>query len=563
MENFPQEIIENISSFLEVSDLRRTLTVSQAFQHAAERFSGAFESFELHATDLSTHKLFDTFASRRFRYLRRVHLRTELPRLRYGRKERKTGFQPGCRETKADLDEKDMEFTRQICSMFASLKKLETRAIELGLGPGQIHLSVWAPTRVRDGGYCLHWHLISWRIHLLSPEMLPLLHSVRSLAVEGQAATNLLEEPSIAISKLDLRIIVDLASRLPNLQHLECRVGGEEWVQGMESATVSHFFHDAEGCRRDSRHDFAKALTDGGIPSSTRSMSLNFMSPADDRRQSDQRGAFPNLVAPARHSDPFSSNLRMLFHQLRHLELHGILDKTIFWPASNTDKYPTWPNLESLSVHFYLASPSGAWYFCGPDGEGQDTEGYEITSAMYPSLNPISSDNEWDYEKGENGLHDWEGVAASFRVRPIEETLTPFLTAFTRAARNMHRLRRAMLWTSMTWAAGDVDDTYDTSTFDAAAEISSWHTSPLAWGIAFAQAGEEAFSTRPGISFADERQIWWKTGRWQPSPNLHQEFQQIGAERCNGLVEHWRDDEFGDGLVLEALFSRSPFLKNL
>ena len=81
MKSFPQEIIEHISSFLEVGDLRQTLTVSQAFQHAAERFSGAFESFELHATDLSTQKLFDTFASRRFRYLRRVHLRTELPRL--------------------------------------------------------------------------------------------------------------------------------------------------------------------------------------------------------------------------------------------------------------------------------------------------------------------------------------------------------------------------------------------------------------------------------------------------------------------------------------------------
>jgi hypothetical protein len=219
--------------------------------------------------------------------------------------------------------------------------------------------------------------------------------------------------------------------------------------------------------------------------------------------------------------------------------------------------------MESLSVHFYLASPSGAWYFCGPDGEGRDAEGYQITSAMYPSLTPISSDKEWDHEKGENGLHDWEGVAASFRVRPIEETLTPFLTAFTKAAQAMHRLRRAVLWTSMTWAAGDVDDAYDTSTFDAPAEISSCHTSPLAWGIAFAQGGEEAFSTRPGISFADERQIWWKTGRWQPSPSLHQEFQQIGAERCNGLVEHWRDDEFGDGLVLEALFSRSWYLRNL
>jgi hypothetical protein len=165
--------------------------------------------------------------------------------------------------------------------MFLSLEKLETRANELGLElePGQTHLSVWAPTRVRDGGYCLHWHLITWWIHLISNETFQSLHSIRSLAVEGQADTNLLKESSIAISKLDLRIIVDFASRLSNLQNLECRVGGEEWIQSMESATVSHFFYDAEGCRRNSRHDFAIALTDGGTPSSTRSMSLKFMSP--------------------------------------------------------------------------------------------------------------------------------------------------------------------------------------------------------------------------------------------------------------------------------------------
>jgi len=48
MENFPQETIENISKFLEVSDLRQTLTVSQAIQHAADRFSRAFESTVSH-----------------------------------------------------------------------------------------------------------------------------------------------------------------------------------------------------------------------------------------------------------------------------------------------------------------------------------------------------------------------------------------------------------------------------------------------------------------------------------------------------------------------------------
>jgi hypothetical protein len=46
-------------------------------------------------------------------------------------------------------------------------------------------------------------------------------------------------------------------------------------------------------------------------------------------------------------------------------------------------------------------------------------------------------------------------------------------------------------------------------------------------------------------------------------PTLHEEFQQIGAEYLNGLVEHWRVDQFGDGQVLEHFSSDAQFLKNL
>lgn len=199
------------------------------------------------------------------------------------------------------------------------------------------------------------------------------------------------------------------------------------------------------------------------------------MSPADDRRQ---RGTVIHSVPASRC---YTTNYVTLSCTV-------YLTKPSSGP-SNADTNPTWPKLESLSVHFHLASPPGACYFCGPDGESRDTEGYQITSEVYSYLTPISSDKERDLEKGENSLHDWDGVAASFRLRPIEETLTPFLTALTRAAQAMHRVWRTILWASMTWASNDVEDMYDTSTFDAAAKISSWHTSPLAWRVALAQAG--------------------------------------------------------------------------
>lgn len=47
MNNLPQEMVDRISSFLPIEDLKNTLLLSRPFQYAAERHSETFEVFNL------------------------------------------------------------------------------------------------------------------------------------------------------------------------------------------------------------------------------------------------------------------------------------------------------------------------------------------------------------------------------------------------------------------------------------------------------------------------------------------------------------------------------------
>jgi hypothetical protein len=99
MNDFPIEIIDRISSFLDLGTLKRTLFVSRAFQASAEYHSGAFRDFvfkspvqqaprflqrlqEQSKKDVFS-KFLDIYSSNRFRYLRYVKVHTAFPALRY------------------------------------------------------------------------------------------------------------------------------------------------------------------------------------------------------------------------------------------------------------------------------------------------------------------------------------------------------------------------------------------------------------------------------------------------------------------------------------------------
>jgi hypothetical protein len=524
----PQELVDHISSYLGRKDLKHTLLISPKFQRAAEEYSGAFKEYAL--TEENIDKFVETFSSRSFRHLRRVKFRTSVP----GLGDEEIDEDNPCRDTADQLNQMDHEFTRQINLLFLTLQKVEKQAGSL-YGPGRIELKIYTPTRDVDSNhYCLHRVFTSWRIHLLSPETLPSLTSVQSLLVKN--GSDLGEDlPTPALRKLDLRVLLDISAKLPNLRTLRCKIGSDEWIPNASANAandVRYTVQDWPGPRRDARHDFSKALGDTTL-STLRHAQLDFIYPLYKAEGIDQRLAMPDLTKPALY-DPFSSSLRLLSYQLRTLKLRVVADETLFWPADNS--VPSWPNLENLSVMFHMATPSGSWYFKGLyDIIGED-EGFEITEKSYPPMATTEEDEESDYEFDWDS--DWERnvVVVQHRLSPIEKTLVPFLAAFAKAAALMPALKYVALWSPLTFDVVSPLGNDDFSTIDMP-EVTR---NDMAWGVAYVKPGTEAFDTYPGENFSAVRQLWWRVGRWRPESELLDLFHQIGRqEHGEPLAEYW------------------------
>lgn len=132
-------------------------------------------------------------------------------------------------------------------------------------------------------------------------------------------------------SKLDLRVIVDLTTKVPNHEYLGCQTGEFEWFPALdEEGPTRHFQHDWEGPRRDARHDFAGAVTfySTQLPKSLKRASLNSLDPIVRRTDIDQTQTLPNLVSPAL-MDPFSSSLRIMSNNLRELQIRVSVDESL------------------------------------------------------------------------------------------------------------------------------------------------------------------------------------------------------------------------------------------
>ena len=70
MDALPEELIDDISSFLDYDDPENTLTVSVKFEIAAESCSRALEKYIL--TDDHTASFLTIYGGRRIRYPRRI-----------------------------------------------------------------------------------------------------------------------------------------------------------------------------------------------------------------------------------------------------------------------------------------------------------------------------------------------------------------------------------------------------------------------------------------------------------------------------------------------------------
>jgi len=205
---------------------------------------------------------------------------------------------------------------------------------------------------------------------------------------------------------------------------------------------------------------------------------------------------------------------------------------------------------------FHMVSPSGQWYFIGPNGEGRNTAALKVTDASHPPLETTEYDEEMVEQISHEGDRRYRGSPSSrVRIVPNDTTLRPFLAAFAKAVSKMRALQEALLWCPLAWDPNN-DDNSDGEELEA-----DWlskncpNPSELGWGLHYQAKGEHDFNRQGGNRLTEVPLLWWKVGRWRPDPELHEIFQQIGGISAgNDLEEYWEDEIYGEGLVDDEYF---------
>lgn len=90
-----------------------------------------------------------------------------------------------CRETSEELEAHNKRFTGLIAGIFNALSELEERELAHDKPIG-ICLRIRNPWQATEADACPHRKWNSWRLKLLNPESLPILSSVRTLAINKQ-----------------------------------------------------------------------------------------------------------------------------------------------------------------------------------------------------------------------------------------------------------------------------------------------------------------------------------------------------------------------------------------
>ncbi|KAI4640630.1 hypothetical protein J4E93_008220 [Alternaria ventricosa] len=377
-----------------------------------------------------------------------------------------------CRESADEVRERDESFTRQMQFLFDILQRVEKQAGNYH-APGRYRLTIYNPIRrTENEDACPHRYMTSWRVRLLAKD-LPPITSIRSFRIVSNdrkgyeyeyppwnqyAYTYRLRDnySEMQESKLDLRVLIDLATSMPNLEYLGTRTGGYEWCKTLdeeEDPCSGHYEHDWAGPRRDARHDFAAAVTScvDKLPKTLRRATLDFLYPLSRVTDYDHGTLFPDLVGSNLTYDPFSTSLGILCNNLRHLQLRAMIDESIFpalSPQNSATSHAPWPHLELLDLMFHNARPDGTWYFQGTDGRGDVARGLPVTDASYPPYSRTQFDEDMDeyYVENIRGGRQTRGKDNyEFRIAP-HANLILLLERFARAAIQMPALKEAVIW---------------------------------------------------------------------------------------------------------------------
>lgn len=583
MDRLPQELVDNITSFLPKERLKNVLTLTRSFNYAVERQSGAFAKFTINESNID--KFILLYSGYRLAYLQKVTFRPRFPTIYYSQSSsrflkhyteneiQEKYFRTGedqediatpCREDAGELRKRDQSFTRQIRLLFTALKSVEEATRDVHFR-GRYKLAICSPVTLVEHEivqHCLHHYNVSWRVHLLDLNQLPQLNQIRSLQVRNHSympkgwRLHSFERTWRAYSRhgydlplfchdrfdavesrLDPRVIIDLATKLPHLESLDLRTGVFECKlnhSGGDSElckVYNYLENDWEGPRRDARHDFAASIVHGyaQLPNSLKRVYLDFLSPLRESTDLNHEEILPDLMGSCKR-DPFSSSLRILSSNLSRLHLRAMVDESLFWPEDDMVWFGS--NLEYFEIVFHIARPDGKWFFHGPNGEGRrDAFGFSITDKSYPPLKKTQLDKEMDdlHEEKTFGVGTWAHIENNkFRITPDETLLRGFLEGFAKAAAQMRLLKHAILWAPLSWEPGKhIDPGFDWQ------DRMNGHV----WGIMYAAPITQSATPE---DLCPSRQLWWKVDQWRPNYELHEAFKRIGYEDYRDEVkEHW------------------------
>ncbi|KAF4543433.1 uncharacterized protein LTHEOB_132 [Lasiodiplodia theobromae] len=501
------------------------VTVSSSFQAAVERH--VFDRISLKSKDLKRFQAL--YHGHRTRFLHSIVFTIKFPKLENTDDE----DEPlPCRESLEDIQSIDQFFTRHIKQLFNAIKALEEQNPSTMDGIS-LTIRVTRPSDYnKEADYCDHRRWPCWRLHLLSPTSLPPLSSIRSLSFQDAFPSYYDDWGGERSRHLDMRALLDLAAKLPNLQHLRTR-------GPLERFPVSYLRDEATQCRRvwegpwcDTRLAFAAAAAalNHVLPLGTlTTLKLHFFA-ADQASMCDQTRPLPDLTdGRPRGHDPLSAALHALSLNLVELDLRAVVDPSLFWPSSSSSPSsspppspPHWPRLRRLRVEFHNCTPDGSWYFDAPHGHPDDNDrrGFPVTETHYPPLgpDPHPADAAWD-EYWSYVVDDLEPDV--FRVRPRETRIEPLLVAFGRALGCMPRLQAAEVFTWVGWAPrGEEEREGEAGEVYGVEEVGRWRNGFVhRWGVGV-EVGREGRRAR----------VRWEVGGWRAG-------EEVGRVLRGGLGE--------------------------
>jgi hypothetical protein len=360
---------------------------------------------------------------------------------------------------------KNQRFTNALCKLFRILKVWEDEGVRKPLRLYFPMVSVAPMDRLRAMASFESFVFTHVLTGLPEHMSLPRLSNVTYLNVYGGSSRRL--EPTTAST---------IAAALPNLREITLEFDDE--------------FPKDKDRRLGMRTSFAEVIKDICLqPRAVASIKSLGYTPDGHR----EHGG--NLVPSHLSYDPYSAGLRIFSQNLSSLSLTTCLDSTIFWPSPHESNAPTpyWPFLKDLYINFSLVSPSGEWYFTGPDYYREDD--FSDDPDLY-----------WEY----------------YRVDPDPVTFSPFIEAFAKAVEKMPILEFFHL-------TSEVEDVHGEGKFSI-----KYHAPGRDAELTCDEEEDDKTVRRVTYDLTDN-------AKWRPSHEVREALKNVGREKFGGeVIESFR-----------------------